>query len=987
MSALRLLLVLLLALFLAPATTIAQEQGVRSAGDDILPLQVTERTLPNGLKVIVVPTGFPNIVSLQIPVQVGSRNEVEPGKSGFAHFFEHMMFRGTERYPPDRYGEVLKRAGARQNAYTTDDFTNYHTTFAKEALEQMLEVEADRFMHLEYSREDFMTEARAVLGEYNKNSANPISKLVEVQREAAYDRHTYKHTTMGFLSDIEDMPNQFEYSRVFFDRFYRPEYTTLIIAGDVTAEEVLPLVEKYWGAWERGSFRQEIPQEEAPSGPRYAHVSWESRTLPFVTVGFRGPGFDLSNAHQEAMAMINTLYFGPTSELYKRLVEQEQKVDQLFAFQPANVDPSLFTVGARLRSLDDAVYVRDQILLTLVQAREALIEQQRLEDAKSNARYGFARAMDNTETIASTLARFVRYDRSFNTINDVYSLYAELTPEDLRGAAQTYFADERMIVTTLSHEEMPAAIRELPSLTTMQVAVTADGAVNGDERSGAADQIETQAQRVTRDAPPRRAAAAAPADVSVTLQRTSLPQLNIKLLFTVGSAHDPRGKEGLSALAASMIANAGSRAMRIDEINRALYPAAGSFSAQADKEMTTFTGVIHRDNWQRFVDIALPQLIDPGFRDEDFQRLKARHMNALVQDLRNNNEEELGKERLQTNIFAGTAYAHPVLGTVAGLESITLDDVRQFVGRAYTQGALKLGLAGDVPEELVTRLRAELAALPASGAEALPKPEVSATRPTGMNVEIIEKDTRATAISFGHPIEVTRSHPDFAALWVARAWLGEHRSSVSHLFQRIREVRGMNYGNYAYIEAFPRGMFQFFPDPNIARQSQIFEVWIRPVEPQNAHMALRIAVHELDQLHRNGLSEQDFEDVRDYLMKNVFVMTATQNQQLGYALDSEWYGTGEFTEYMRERLAKLTREDVNRAIRTHLDPENLSVVIITRDAEALKQALVSDAPSSITYDAEKPAELLEEDKVIGNRKLGIREENVRVTPVAEVWTK
>ena len=92
-----------------------------------------------------------------------------------------------------------------------------------------------------------------------------------------------------------------------------------------------------------------------------------------------------------------------------------------------------------------------------------------------------------------------------------------------------------------------------------------------------------------------------------------------------------------------------------------------------------------------------------------------------------------------------------------------------------------------------------------------------------MEVEIIEKETRATAISFGNPIAVTRAHPDYAALYLARTWLGEHRSSVSHLYQRIRETRGMNYGDYAYVEAFPRGMFQFFPDPNIARSAQIFE--------------------------------------------------------------------------------------------------------------------------------------------------------------------
>src|SRR6266498_5075912 len=239
---------------------------------EILPFKAAEKRLPNGLKVIVVPTGFPNIVSLQIPVQTGSRNEVEPGKSGFAHFFEHMMFRGTKAYPPEKYQEILTQVGARQNAYTTDDYTNYHTTFSKEDLELMLRVEADRFRNLDYSPEGFKTEARAVLGEYNKNSANPIVKLEEVQHDKAFTTHTYKHTTMGFLKDIEDMPNQFEYSRTFFSRWYRPEHTTVIVAGDVQPAEVIRLVEKYWGGWKRGTYSVEIPQEPPAKAPVYAHL-------------------------------------------------------------------------------------------------------------------------------------------------------------------------------------------------------------------------------------------------------------------------------------------------------------------------------------------------------------------------------------------------------------------------------------------------------------------------------------------------------------------------------------------------------------------------------------------------------------------------------------------------------------------------------------------------------------------------------------------
>jgi zinc protease len=923
--------------------------GLNVTAQDLLPFRAVEKTLPNGLKVIVVPTGFPNIVSLQIPVQTGSRNEVEPGKSGFAHFFEHMMFRGTDQYPPDAYQAILTRAGARQNAYTTDDYTNYHTTFAREDLATILEIEADRFQHLAYPEPAFKTESKAVLGEYNKNSANPVQKLIEVQRDHAFRAHTYKHTTMGFLKDIEDMPNQFEYSRVFFERWYRPEYTTIIVAGDVKAEEVLPLVEKHWGGWKSGSHQAEVPGEPAPQGPVHAHVPWESPTLPWVAVAFHGPAFSETEKDYAAIDLLYDLSFGPTSDLYKKLVEDEQKVDQLFAYVPPNADPYLATAAARVKKAEDALYVRDELLKAFARARAAAPDARRVAEAKSNARYGLVRTLDNTEAIAALLARFVRYRRSYDTLNRYFRVYDSLTPADLHAAATKYLTDQRLVLTTLAKDPLPAGIERLPPLASL--------------------------------APPP-----AKADYRVVEQKTALPQLNVKLLFLAGSAHDPKGKEGLAALSAAMIAEAGSKAMRIDEIRKALFPMAGSFSALVDKEMTTFTASVHRDNWAAFAGVALPQLVDPGFRDEDFRRLKDAQRNALVEDLRSNNEEELGKERLQSNVFAGTPYGHPVLGTIAGIEAITLDDVRDFVKKAYTRQAVTVGLAGDVSDEVRQRLAAELAKLPPG--PTLPEPSgVAGRRPKGIEVEILEKETRATAISFGHPIEVRRGHPDFVALYLARTWLGEHRSSLSHLYQRIREVRGMNYGDYAYVEAFPRGMFQFFPDPGIARRGQIFEVWIRPVEPQNAHFALRIAIHELTKLVEDGLTREQFEATRQYLMKNVFVMTATQDQQLGYALDSQWYRIPEFTSYMRDGLANLTVDDVNRAVRKHLSAADLHVVAITRDAKGLRELLVSDAPSTIQYPGEKPAALLEEDKVVGAKKLAIRPEAVRITPVAEVFAR
>src|SRR4051794_23861658 len=225
----------------------------------IFPYAYTQEDLPSGLRLITVPTDYANIVAVYIVVQTGSRNEVEAGHTGFAHLFEHLMFRGTAQYPPEKYNQTLNRIGAASNASTSDDHTVYHTTFSKEDLDTVLAMEADRFQHLKYAEPEFKTESLAVLGEYNKNSANPGNKLDEMLYDTAYDVHTYKHTAMGFLHDIQDMPNQYEYSLKFFDRYYRPEYTTILVVGDVKAKAVRPLVDKYWGAWKRGSYYPDIP--------------------------------------------------------------------------------------------------------------------------------------------------------------------------------------------------------------------------------------------------------------------------------------------------------------------------------------------------------------------------------------------------------------------------------------------------------------------------------------------------------------------------------------------------------------------------------------------------------------------------------------------------------------------------------------------------------------------------------------------------------
>jgi zinc protease len=474
------------------------------------------------------------------------------------------------------------------------------------------------------------------------------------------------------------------------------------------------------------------------------------------------------------------------------------------------------------------------------------------------------------------------------------------------------------------------------------------------------------------------------ADTNTVLLPNRSPLVTFRILFMTGSAYDPKGKEGLASLTAALLADGGSRSKTFSEITNAMYPMATSFEWQVDKEMTVFSGSTHLDNLNRYYSLIREMLLDPGFRDDDFKRLKEDAINYLKSSLRGGNDEELGKEVLYTMIYPSThSYGHQNMGAVGALEKMTIKDVRDFYQTNFTQANLVIGLAGGYPEEFPAQVRADFAKFPKGSANGLKLSKPAQT--PGTKIEIVQRETRSTAVSLGFPISVTRPDKDWPALAVVASYFGQHRSSNSYLYQRLREARGLNYGDYAYIEYFPRGMFQFEPDPNLGRQQQIFQIWIRPVEPQNGHFVLRAALYEYDQLVREGMSQEAFESTREFLSKYVNVLTATQDAQLGYALDGRYYHIPDFPAYMREQLAKLTLDDVNRAIKLYLKSDAMRVAVVTKDAEGLRDAILSNKPSPITYNAPKPKEIVDEDKVIEAYKIVVRPADVTIVPVDRVF--
>lgn len=415
--------------------------------------KIHQTKLDNGLNVVTVPFPSPGIVSFFIVVRTGSRNEVEAGKTGFAHFFEHMMFRGTEKFPKEKYAETLKLTGASANANTSLDRTVYHMTGASSKLETMFMLEADRFMNLKYSIAGFKAEAGAVKGEYTKNSANPYVKLNEMIQSTAFDVHTYKHTTMGFFDDIVDMPNQYDYSIEFFKRFYRPEYSTIIVVGDAEPGEIIAMAKKYFGVWKRGTFESKINPEPEQNGIRLTHLQ-KQNFPPYLSLNFKGPAYDPNSSEMAAIDILLTAYFGDNSELYEQLVLKDQSVRSIGGDASLTRDPYLVSIEASLVKEDDMRMIKQKIDSTLERAKSVPLDGKTLSSVKANFINSMKMRLDNPTSIAQTLSMFTWVTGDPESINAYYNAYQSVTTDDIMNVAKKYFIPERLTIATIGPSKL-----------------------------------------------------------------------------------------------------------------------------------------------------------------------------------------------------------------------------------------------------------------------------------------------------------------------------------------------------------------------------------------------------------------------------------------------------------------------------------------------------------------------------------------------------
>jgi zinc protease len=478
----------------------------------------------------------------------------------------------------------------------------------------------------------------------------------------------------------------------------------------------------------------------------------------------------------------------------------------------------------------------------------------------------------------------------------------------------------------------------------------------------------------------------------IALPEPGSPFIAFNIWVKSGSAADPKGKEGLASITAGMVSGGGNREDTLEVILEKLYPLAAGYGASVDKEMTTNTGRVHKDNLEGFYSLFRNALIAPAFAETDFNRIKAQRLNFLERGRRYSRDEELSKQLLYWMAYEGTPYQHPEEGYVDSVRSITLDDVRGFYRDHYVRNNIVVGIGGGYPGSFPARVRKDIDTLPEGTVKPIARPTAAAA--SGVKVLLVEKETDSSAISIGHPLNLLRSDSDYVPLLVANSYFGEHRNSVGRLYQAIRETRGMNYGNYSYIEAFPAGFATQQPRVNVARRSHLFEIWIRPISstaPGNLHdrslFATRAAWFELQKLVDKGLTPEAVETSKQFLRNYVGTWASTIGRRLGYAVDDAFYGLAKpgHLQSLKAAVDKVTPAQVNAAIKKHLQDDNMYLVVITSDTAAFKKKLLAGDPTAISYAGERSAALLAEDKSIASFPIKVKEADITILAIDKVF--
>lgn len=454
------------------------------------------------------------------------------------------------------------------------------------------------------------------------------------------------------------------------------------------------------------------------------------------------------------------------------------------------------------------------------------------------------------------------------------------------------------------------------------------------------------------------------------------PVVYLQAMIAAGSAYDRPGEEGLAALTASALVAAGAGERAATAVDDALYPVGASFQQVIDREWVSIRLACPKAYGALCVELFTDALTRPKFELADVVRLRDEAVYAVTDGLLSD-EEDLAREVLEGWLYEGHPYGHPVAGRAGVLPTFDSADAQRFFTDHYVRESVVVGIAGGYDEALRADLARRLEAVPARAA-----PELVLMAPpsfTGRHLLAVDTETAVTGFAIGAPFAVDRNHADWSALFVAYTALGEHRQSHGRLYRQLRTDRGLNYGDYAYLERYVQRGWTSLPEQGVLRRQPMTYLWLRPTSVENGPFAAKLAIDEWERFAKEGLTAGEFTDIQSYLLGRLRLLATDPGRRLAYALDAKATKTPDILTLLPETVASMDVTTVNHAVTKHVNVDNLRIVAVSGEAEALVTSLVEGTPTPIVYaEGIVPDDVhAARDAEIAGKALGITAEHAR----------
>jgi zinc protease len=440
----------------ASASFAASLAAQELSGSDRPPkLDFTTHTLSNGLQVILLENHEVPVINLQVWYHVGGKNE-QPGHTGFAHLFEHLMFKGSAHVGPDEHSRIIEAVGGFDNAETGDDTTNFFETFPSQYLERVLWLEADRMGSLNVNDANFKSERQVVEEERRVRVDNqPYGSIEEDLRAIAFTVHGYHHTPIGSIADLDKAT--LEDVRAFFNTYYKPNNATLVIVGDFKSDQALAWARKYFEGIPASA--GPIPRPQNPEPPQTAQrdvtKSYSNTPLPAVVIGYKIPERYAPDSYPLDLAA-NILAGGESSRLYQALVYKQQIAVQSAGFGNFTEDPNLFWAYAIMNPGHTPADGEKEVVAILDGLKSQPVSATELQKAKNQEISGFILGRDTDEEKAIALANAAVIGKDPGLVNSELEHYLKVTPEDIERVAKEYFVPQRATILTIKPARPPA---------------------------------------------------------------------------------------------------------------------------------------------------------------------------------------------------------------------------------------------------------------------------------------------------------------------------------------------------------------------------------------------------------------------------------------------------------------------------------------------------------------------------------------------------